>query len=114
MMKDKDLPITEELDFSYLLGLMRPLASIDEYAALPELFTILGHERLIDLCRYAGGETIAIPTLDELSNSIDALQYFYDVYIVGRIDYGDIPSDYLELVTRIKEIYDARNCKEAS
>lgn len=109
-MKDKSLPITEELDFSYLLGLMRPLHGVDRYAALPELFTILGHEKLIDLCRYAGGETITIPTLEELSDSIEGLQCFYDVYISGKIDENAIPENMQPLVAKIKEIYDVRNC----
>lgn len=113
-MKAKDLPITEELDFSYLLGLMRPLYEIDEYAWLPELFTLIGHTKLIDLCRYAGGETIKIPTLETLSKSIDCLQDFYDVYIKKCKTIDDIPITNLELVGKIKGIYDARNGETSS
>ena len=108
-MKNKDLPITEDLDFSYLLGLMRPLHKIDNFAWLPELFTLIGHEKLIDLCRYAGGETITIPTLEELSSSIDSLQDFYDVYIKKSKTLDEVDQSNLALVGRIKEIYDARN-----
>lgn len=111
-MKDKGLPVTEDLDFSYLLGLMRPLYNIDEYAWLPELFTLVGHEKLIDLCRYAGGETITIPTLEELNLSIEALQNFYDVYIKKSISIEDIPISNHDLVYKIKEIYDVRNSEE--
>lgn len=110
--KSNDLNTTEDLDFSYLLGLMRPLHELDEYAWLPELFTLIGHERLIDLCRYAGGETITIPTLESLSQSIDALQNFYDVYIKKSHEIGDVPISNLVLVKKIKKIYDARDCKE--
>lgn len=110
MQKTKDLVITEDLDFSYLLGLMRPLYELDSFAWLPELFTLIGHEKLIDLCRYCGGETITIPTLDELSASIDGLQDFYDVYIKQSKGVEDISKANLELVAKIKEIYDARNC----
>ena len=113
-MSEKGLPITEDLDFSYLLGLMRPLHVLDEYAWLPELFTIIGHVKLIDLCRYAGGETIAIPTLDELSKSIEGLQNFYDVYLKKSMTIDDIPVDNLELVNKIKEVYDARDSKKSS
>lgn len=111
-MKAKDLPITEDLDFSYLLGLMRPLHDVDEYAWLPELFTLIGHERLIDLCRYAGGETISIPTIEQLTDSIESLQCFYDVYIKKSKAVDDIPEKYYELVFKIKEIYDVRDGKE--
>ena len=69
-----DLPITEELDFHYLLELMPPLHNIPEFAWLPELFSIIGYEKLIQLCKYAGGETIAIPTIEELTSSIESLQ----------------------------------------
>ena len=49
------LPITEELDFAYLLSLLPPLKDEPEFAWLPELFSIVGHESLIRLCKYAGG-----------------------------------------------------------
>ena len=111
-MKNKGLPITEDLDFSYLLGLMRPLYDVDEYAWLPELFTLIGHEKLIDLCRYVGGETITIPTLEQLNSSIEALQNFYDVYIKKSIAIEDIPVSNHDLVCKIKEIYDVRDSEE--
>ena len=49
---------TEDLDFHYLLTLMPPLHNISQFTWLPELFSIIGHEGLIKLCKYAGGETI--------------------------------------------------------
>lgn len=107
MKKSEKLPITEELDFAYLLSLLPVLHSIPEYAALPELFSIIGHERLILLCRYAGGETIRIPTLDELSNSIDALQWYYDVYISKRKDISEIPDTFVKSVNTIRSVCDA-------
>ena len=103
-----ELPITEDLDFSYLLGLMRPLHNIDEYASLPELFTLLGYKSVIDLCIYCGGETIRIPTIEELNHSIDSLQWFYDVYIKKSKDQSEIPLDLIECVSEIRDIYDAR------
>lgn len=101
------LPVTEELDFHYLLGLMPPLQGIPEYSWLPELFSIVGHESLIKLCKYAGGELIRIPTLDELSKSIDAIQWFYDVYI--KKSKSEIPDGLSELVDKIKAVYNDRN-----
>ena len=103
------LPITEELDFHYLLGLMPPLHDVPEFSWLPELFSIVGHDSLIKLCKYAGGETIRIPTLDELSESIDAIQQFYDVYIKKSKSESEIPNELSELVDKIKVIYDDRN-----
>lgn len=103
------LPITEELDFHYLLGLMPPLHDVPEFSWLPELFSIVGHESLIKLCKYAGGEQIRIPTLDELSKSIDAIQNFYDVYIKKSKSESEIPDGLSELVDKIRVVYNDRN-----
>jgi hypothetical protein len=103
------LPITEELDFHYLLGLMPPLHNVPEFSWLPELFSIVGYESLIKLCKYSGGELIRIPTLDELSKSIDALQWFYDAYIKKSKSESEIPDGLSELVDKIKVVYSDRN-----
>lgn len=105
----KDLPVAEELDFAYLLELMRPMHMEPEFAWLPELFCIVGHEKLIDLCKYAGGEYIRIPTLSQLADSIDALQWFYDVRISHKHKLSDIPDSLLPLFYKIDEVYDVRN-----
>lgn len=101
------LPITEELDFEYLLTLMLPLESEPEFSWLPELFSIVGHESLILLCKYCGGETIKIPTLDQLVDSIECLQIFYDVYITKSKSSETIPLDRVSKVQKIAEIYNA-------
>lgn len=103
------LPLTEELDFAYLLQLMPPLHDVPQFSWLAELFAVIGHERLIQLCKFAGGETIRIPTIEELSDSIEALQWFYDVYIKKSQKVGAIPLQYSVLVRKICEVYDARN-----
>lgn len=109
MTKKNSIPVTEEIDFQYLLGLMRPLHDVDEFAWLPELFVLIGHEKLIDLCRYCGGETITIPTLDQLSESIEALQKYYNIYVKKTESLQDISDNKLRnLVLKIKSIYDAR------
>ena len=42
-----ELPISEELDFQYLLQLLPPLENEPEFAWLPELFSIIGAKKLI-------------------------------------------------------------------
>lgn len=100
---------TEDLDFHYLLSLMQPLHDVEDFSWLPELFSIIGHESLIRLCKYAGGETIRIPTLYQLSDSIDALQLYYDIYIKGTKSVLDIPDKLNSLVDKIKEVFDAES-----
>lgn len=106
---NRDLPITEDIDFVYLLELMPPLHDVPEFSWLPELFAIIGHERLIKLCKYAGGERIRIPTLEQLTDSIDVLQWFYDVEIKKTKDITQVPVHLHHLFNRMIDVYSSRN-----
>ncbi len=101
-----NLPITEELDFEYLLEMMPALHDKPGFAWLPELFSIIGAERLVNLCKYAGGETITIPTIDELSSSIEALQLFYDIRIKKKKKLSDVLPVLSSKFQIICEVYD--------
>lgn len=101
----KELNTTEELDFQYLLQLLPPLEDTPEFANLPELFSIIGAKSLIRLCKYAGGETIRIPTLSQLQRDIEALQWYYDTQIKRSKNDWDIPEELKDLVKKIKEAY---------
>jgi hypothetical protein len=101
----KDLQITEELDFQYLLQLLPPLENEPEFSWLPELFSIIGAKNLITLCKYAGGETIKIPTVEQLSKDIEALQWYYDTYLTHKKSVAEIPAELKELVVKICNIY---------
>jgi len=103
--KNTKLPITEEIDFHYLLELMPPLHDEPDFECLPELFSIIGHEKLLLLCKYAGGETIKIPTIEQLSNSIEALQWFYDIYILKKKQLSELPRPLVKSVNQIYEVY---------
>lgn len=105
MAKTKILPITEELDFHMLLTLLKPLEDEEQFEWLPELFSIIGYERLIKLSKFAGGETIKIPDIDQLTTSMEALQWFYWVDISKRQVEHDIPYNLLPLVAKIREKY---------
>lgn len=98
-----ELPKSEENDFAYLLELMPALHDVSEYAWLPELFSIVGATQLITLCKYAGGEIIRIPTIEELSLSIKALQVFYDIEIKHK--QITVPEDVSELYLKIKDAF---------
>ena len=101
----KELSIKDELDFQYLLQLLPPLEGEPEFACLPELFSIIGARNLITLSKYAGGETIKIPTLEQLDRDITALQWYYDVYISKKKLLGEIPADICSLVMKIRDVY---------
>lgn len=103
------LPITEDLDFHYLLALMPAVQNMPEFAWLPELYSIVGYDILIKLCKYCGDETIRIPNLDQLEHSTNALQWYYDVYISKKLKYSDIPDEYKKLVCKIRGEINARD-----
>ena len=103
--KQPSAEIREELDFQYLLQLMGPLHNEEQFYSLPELFSIIGVDKLILLCKYAGGETIRIPTIEELSHSIEALEWYYDVYITHKKQPSDIPIGFKPLVDIILSVY---------
>ena len=106
--EEKILSITESSDFQYLLELMLPLYDEEQYSWLPELFSIIGHERLLLLCKYAGGEQIKVPTLEELTSAIESLKWYYLVYIARKKRKKSVPSEYLDSVEKIKEHIDAK------
>lgn len=110
--EEKILSITESSDFHCLLELMLPLYKVDGFAWLPELFSIIGHEKLLLLSKYAGGETLSIPTLDQISHSIESLEWYYLVYISRKKRRKSIPQEYIETVDKIKEVFDANNSQK--
>ena len=105
MKNETKLPLTEELDFHYLLTLLPPLRGLEGFEWLPELFAIIGFDRLIELSKYAGGEMIRIPTFEELEETLNALQCFYDAYIAKRIELSEIPTNLAGLVRKIRDAY---------
>ena len=109
MRKKSNLPITEEIDFAYLLSLLPPLKDEPNFQWLAELFSIIGHESLIDLCRYCGGAVIQIPTLKELSDAIDSLQLFYDYKIKKCITANQIPKNKLDDIRVILDVYNSED-----
>lgn len=110
--EDRILSITESSDFHCLLELMLPLYKEDKFAWLPELFSILGHEKLLLLSKYAGGETIKIPTIQELSYAIESLDWYYLVYITKKKRWKSIPLECRDTVLKIKEVFDAARDKK--
>ncbi len=109
-MSKSKLPITEDLDFEYLLALMPALHNISGFSWLPELFSIVGCESLILLCRYCGGETITIPTTDQLLDSIESLHNFYDIHIKKCKKLSDLPIDKQKSVQIIQKVYNVTDC----
>lgn len=106
MQSDKvKLDLTQTSDFACLLELMAPLTDDPSYACLPELFSIIGHEKLLLLAKYAGGTTISIPTLEELNDSIAALQWYYDIHISKKKKLTHAPFKYRPTILKLEEYF---------
>ena len=99
------LNLRESSDFACLLELMLPLKDDPQYACLPELFSILGHEKLLLLAKYAGGTTVKIPTVEELQTCVEALQWYYDIHIAKTKKLTHSPFKCRPIIHRLEEVY---------
>lgn len=77
MPKSNIIKALEELDkkdiYSLILFTLYRLKEIPEYSTLSELVYVLDNENFIKFLNYFGGQTIRVPTVQELSDVLDAL-----------------------------------------
>lgn len=59
--------------WSLMLFVLYKFQNIPEYSGLSELAYILDEKNLLKLCEYFGGQTITIPTIDQLEDTIYAM-----------------------------------------
>ena len=68
-LQDRDL-------YSLALFALYKLIDVPEYSSLSELVYVLDKSNFLNLCQFFGGQTIHVPTLDELEILIYALILF--------------------------------------
>ena len=73
--------------YSLLLFCLYKLSDIPEYSSLSELVYVMDKKNFLNFCEYFGGQTIKVPTVDELN----ALMYSLLLYQYVKID--KIPYD---------------------
>lgn len=73
-LKDMDL-------YSLALFSLYKLMGTAEYSSLSEMVYVLDKDNLLNLCEYFGGQTIRIPTIDELTNLVYSLLLYQYVKI---------------------------------
>ena len=96
--------------WSLMLFVLYNFQHVPEYSSISELAYVLDEKNMLKLCEYFGGQTIKIPTIDELENTLYAMllyQYvdiehmpFEDSLMILKIDkakINDIKSCYKEL-----------------
>ena len=102
--KLKDIDI-----WSLMLFVLYNFQKIPEYSALSELAYILDQKNLLKLCEYFGGQTITVPTIDQLEETV------YGMLLYQYVDVENIPmEEALPLLrvdkTREKEIKSCYKC----
>ena len=95
------MPIKNELQklkqidiWSLMLFVLYNFQKLPEYSALSELAFILDEKSLLKLCEYFGGQTITIPTIDQLEETI------YGMLLYQYIDVEKIPEKDAVLLLR--------------
>lgn len=85
----KELLKLKEIDvWSLLLFTLFKMRDIPEFASLSELVYLLPKDSLLNLCKYYGGMTISIPTIDELENLVYVL-LLYNYVNIEKVPYDD-------------------------
>ena len=74
--------------YSLILFALFKLKDIPEYSGLSELIYLLDEQSLLSLCKYYGGLTIKIPTIEELETLIYAL-VLYEAVNLNNKDYNE-------------------------
>lgn len=74
--------------WSLMLFVLYNFQSIPEYSSISELAYILDQKNLLKLCEYFGGQTIKIPTIDQLEETIYAM-LLYQYIDIEKIEEKD-------------------------
>ena len=105
-MTNEQIKYLKETDtYSLILFCLYKLIEIPEYSSLSELVYVLDKPNLLNLCEYFGGQTITIPTIDELETLTYSLLLYQYVNVEGK--------DYVEALELIgHESQDLRRVKK--
>ena len=102
MAKGNIIKALEELDkkdiYSVILFCLYKLKNNEKYSTLSELIYILDNDNFIKFINYFGGKTITVPTINELSNILNAL------LVLEQMENNDIDIDTAMKNVNIKSI----------
>lgn len=92
--KIRDLTTTKDL-YTLSLFLLWKMSDIPEYSTTAQLAYILDKKSLLNICDFLGGQTIKIPTTQEL------IDMFYTIEMYQLINIDNVPID--DVVKKIKK-----------
>lgn len=72
--------------YSLLLFSLYKMTEVPEYSSLSEMAYVLDKDNFLNLCEYFGGQTITIPTIEEVESLVYSLLLYQYVKIEG-MDY---------------------------
>lgn len=70
--------------YSLSLFLMYKLTALPKYSLIGELPYLLDEENMLKLCKYFGGKTITIPTVEELMKTMRTLLLYQAFVVEGK------------------------------
>lgn len=86
---NKNIKDLKENDlYSLSLFVLYKIIGIKEYSIVGEIPYILDKKNLLNFCKYFGGRTIKVPTLDEI-NSVLSLVLLYQYTKIDGLEYDD-------------------------
>lgn len=112
----QELAKLKDIDIYYIMMFsLYQMNKIPEYSSLSEMAYILDKDNLLRLCEYFGGQTIKIPTINELESLVYSL-VLYQYVNIDKMDYdeavkliGHKSSDLRAVKTQYKSICDVMN-----
>ena len=108
------MPIKQELTklkkidiWSLMLFVLYNFQKIPEYSAISELAYVLDEKNMLKLCEYFGGQTLKIPTVDELEITLYAMLLYQYIDIENMQEEDAIASITIDksLVKSVKSCY---------
>lgn len=91
-----ELKKLKEIDiWSLMLFVLYNFQKVPEYSALSELAYIVDEKTMLKLCEYFGGQTITVPTIDQLEETI------YAMLLYQYTDVEHIPFEEALLLLRV-------------
>lgn len=109
VIKDKLDNLTKKDVYSLALFALYKLTDSPEYSSISELIYVLDRENFFNLCKFFGGQTIKIPTLEEIEELMQTLSVFYSIN-VDKVEYEKAFKNLKDSndsvnISKIKKIY---------
>lgn len=108
--KEELLQLKQTDIWSLMLFVLYNFQTVPEYSSISELAYVLDEKNMLKFCEYFGGQTIKVPTIDELEHTLYAMLIYQYVDIehvsleeslqllkVDKIKQKEIKSCYLTL-----------------